>query len=334
MTKPHMNTPVALLVFNRPDLTERVFAEVARARPSKLLVVADGPRTEAERVLCERTRAVVSRVDWDCEVLTDFAETNMGCKRRVSTGISWVFEQAEEAIILEDDCLPHPSFFRFCSELLERYRDDERVMMVSGDNFQLGRRRTPHSYYFSRHTHIWGWASWRRAWRHYDVGMEGWPGLREGPWLLDLHGDEAAARHWRDSFDHVHSGRLDTWDYQWAYACWSQNGLVVLPEVNLVTNIGWRADATHTRSEESVAAGLEALEMEFPLGHPPRMIREREADQFTFELLHRGEVAGGAGLYARLRGRLAAAVPPSVRRLLARRSARAEVKGGPPARPL
>lgn len=322
MTKPQLQTPVALLVFNRPDLTERVFDEIARARPAKLLIVADGPRTEAERELCDRTRAVVSRVNWDCEVLTNFSETNLGCKRRVASGIDWVFEQAAEAIILEDDCLPHPSFFRYCADLLEKYRDDERVMMISGDNFQLGRRRTPYSYYFSRHTHIWGWASWRRAWRYYDVRMEGWPALRESDWLMDLHGDERVTRHWRAGFDQVYEGRLDTWDYQWAYACWSQNGLIILPEVNLVTNIGWRADATHTRTEESMAAGLESHEMEFPLRHPPQMLRDREADQFTFEWLTLGTEGGQPGLLRRLRNKLAASVPASMRRLLVPGAAR------------
>src|SRR5512139_3287315 len=176
MSDWQLKTPVAFIIFNRPDTAERVFAEIAKARPPKLLVVADGPRAnrsgEAEK--CAATRAIIDRVDWDCEVLTNFSDTNLGCKNRVSSGIDWVFEQVPEAIILEDDCLPHPTFFRFCEELLERYRDDERIGMISGDNFQLGQKRTDASYYFSRYNHIWGWASWRRAWRHYDREASAW----------------------------------------------------------------------------------------------------------------------------------------------------------------
>nr|MBA3765731.1 glycosyltransferase family 2 protein [Acidobacteriota bacterium] len=176
-----MNVPVALIIFNRADTTARVLAEIAKARPSKLLVIADGPRADhpddAEK--CLAARAAIDRVNWDCEVLTNYSEVNLGCGARPSSGLDWVFENVAEAIILEDDCLPHPTFFPFCAELLERHRDDERVMMISGDNFQFGRKRTQYSYYFSRYTHTWGWATWRRAWRYFDREIKLWPALRE-----------------------------------------------------------------------------------------------------------------------------------------------------------
>lgn len=305
-----LKTPVAFLIFNRPETTERVFAEIARARPPKLLVVADGPRAERpeEAELCRRARAVVGRVDWDCEVVTNFAGTNLGCKGRVSSGITWVFEQVEEAIILEDDCLPHPSFFPFCEELLARFRADERVMVVSGDNFQQGRRRTEFSYYFSRYAHIWGWASWRRAWAHYDVGMKLWPALRDDPaWLLDVTGDERTARYWHEVFEAVAAGRVNTWDYQWLFACWSQHGLSVVPEANLVTNIGFGADSTHTAAPDPTTAGLPAAEMPFPLAHPPYVVRHLEADRFTGEQIFAGGAAP-AGLVQRVRRRLGSVI--------------------------
>ena len=190
MAHYNLRTPVALLIFNRPDTTERVFNAVAKARPSKLLVVADGPRDSrpGEAARCEQTRAIIKRVDWDCEVITNFADRNMGCKLRVSSGIDWIFEQVEEAIILEDDCLPDPSFFRFCDEMLERYRDNERVGMVSGGNLQFGRHRGTGSYYFSKYTHIWGWASWRRAWKrtsaseHPSVRRRAKASFQSGPY--------------------------------------------------------------------------------------------------------------------------------------------------------
>lgn len=156
-----LKTPVAFLIFNRPDTTRRVFAEIAKARPPKLLVVADGPRADHPDDVekCAAVRAIIDGIDWDCKVLTNYSDINLGCKRRVSSGLDWVFDTVEEAIILEDDCLPHPAFFRFCEEMLNKYRDDKRIAMISGDNFQFGRKRTEYSYYFSRYPHIWGWAS-------------------------------------------------------------------------------------------------------------------------------------------------------------------------------
>jgi hypothetical protein len=280
-----LRTPVAFIIFNRPDVTARVFAEIARARPPKLLVVADGARTgrPGEAEACRAARAIVERVDWDCEVLTNFSDVNLGCRRRVSSGITWVFQEVEEAIILEDDCLPHPTFFPYCEELLARYRDDERVMHISGDNFQYGHSRTHDSYYFSRMVNIWGWASWRRAWRHYDVEMPLYPSLRDTSFLRDVTGDERGARYWREEFDGVYSGRNDTWDYQWAFSVWAQNGLAVVPDVNLVSNIGWGAGATHTSHHVSPMADIPAVEMPLPLRHPSHMIRHREADDYTFE---------------------------------------------------
>jgi hypothetical protein len=312
-----LRTPVAFLIFNRPDETARVFREIARARPPRLLVVADGPRPgrPGEAEACRAARSVVSRVDWPCEVLTDFSEANLGCRARVSSGITWVFEQVEEAILLEDDCLPDPSFFPFCEELLARYRGDERVMSVSGDNFQFGRRRTPASYYFSRHPHIWGWASWRRAWRHYDAEMKAWPALRETPWLSRLLGDEEAARYWRHVFDETHAGRVNTWDYQWVFAIWLREGLTAIPEVNLVTNIGWGGESTHTSAAASPLANLPAGEMRFPLSHPAEVAPHREADRYTFERLclwHGHEPT----LYRRLHRRLSGVVPTALRKSL------------------
>ncbi|HEY0003243.1 MAG TPA: hypothetical protein VGB17_00435 [Pyrinomonadaceae bacterium] len=297
-----LQTPVAFLIFNRPERTRRVFQEIARARPRRLLIVADGPRFPEEEERCAAARSVLDQINWDCEVLTNLSDKNLGCRKRVSSGLDWVFEQCEEAIILEDDCLPHLSFFRYCAELLERYRDDERIMAISGDNFQFGQRRTPFSYYFSRFLHIWGWASWRRAWQHYDVEMRHWPALRETGWLADVLGDARAVEYFRAIFDKTHAGQIDTWDYQWSFACWSQSGMAALPEVNLISNIGWGDDATHTKAE-SLTANLPTEELQFPLRHPPCVIKNREADQFTFEKVFADWT--NRGLPQRLRQRLA-----------------------------
>jgi hypothetical protein len=229
------------------------------------------------------TRAIVNSVDWECEVLTNYSEVNLGCKRRVYSGIDWVFEQVAEAIILEDDCVPNPSFFRFCAELLERYRHDTRIMAISGDNFQFGRQRSPYSYYFSRYNHIWGWATWRRAWRFYDVEMEKWPEIRDQGWLSDYLGSRRRAAYWNEIFELVYRRKINTWDYQWMFACWLQSGLCILPSRNLVSNVGFGANATHTASHSRVAA-LPIDTMKFPLVHPSFVIRDPRADAQTDKL--------------------------------------------------
>ncbi|MBE9046125.1 glycosyltransferase family 2 protein [Pleurocapsales cyanobacterium LEGE 10410] len=278
-----MQTPVALLIFNRPDTTERVFAAIRQAQPSKLLVVADGARSDrpGEAEKCQATRAIIDCVDWKCEVLTNYSEVNLGCKVRVSSGLDWVFEQVESAIILEDDCLPHPSFFLFCDTLLDYYRDDERIMAISGNNFQLGRKRTDYSYYFSRYNHCWGWATWRRAWQHYDLEMKLWQEIRDGNWLESILETPQAVKYWHRVFQAARDRQVDTWDYQWTFACWLQNGLTVLPNVNLVTNIGFGSEASNTIDSTSKYANLPTHKMCFPLTHPPFMLRHIRADSFT-----------------------------------------------------
>jgi len=277
-------TPVCFLVFNRPETTSRVFEEIRRARPPKLLVVADGPRLDrpGEAEKCDAVRAIIEQVDWPCEVLKNYTNTNMGCKRRVSSGLDWVFETVPEAIILEDDCVPDPSFFRYVEELLTRYRDDERVMVIAALHFHGAAHTPPHSYFFSRYNHVWGWASWRRAWQYYDREISLWPALRDTDWLLAIGGgSKAFQQYWTKIFDTVHLGRVDTWDYQWTFSCWAQSGLAILPARNLVTNVGFGEDATHTKDNGGAHASLQLEALNFPLSHPLTMVRDFAADEWS-----------------------------------------------------
>jgi hypothetical protein len=271
-----LDTPIALFLFNRPEQTRRVFAQIASAKPCRLLLIADGPRDPDEQAIVEQARAVTANIDWPCEVSRDFSAVHLGCKRRMSSGIDWVFSQCEQAILLEDDCLPDPTFFPYCQELLDRYESDERVMTIAGANFQFGARPTPHSYYFSAIHHIWGWATWRRAWKHYDVQMQQWPAVAQTDFPVGLLPTYAAAHH-RRMMAQTFSGKLDTWDVQWTLSCWLRGGLCVLPSVNLISNIGYGATATHTRKTDLCAA-LPTEPMEFPLRHPPYVDRCTSAD--------------------------------------------------------
>lgn len=272
-----LHTPVAIFIFNRPDTTRRVFAAIRDARPTKLLVIADGPRPKRSKEVeaCRATRTILSGVDWPCEVLTNYAETNLGCRVRVSSGLDWVFRTVEEAIILEDDCLPHPTFFSYCAELLDRYRHNERVMHIGGANFQFGQRYGPASYYFSRYAHVWGWASWRRAWKHYDVGMACWPKVRQQ--IVASFESQDERNFWLTTWDKIYQGRINTWDYQWAFTCIAQGGLTVIPNVNLISNIGFGSTATHTTSN-SFLANIPTEALESPIIHPPVIVRAAEAD--------------------------------------------------------
>lgn len=276
--------PILLLVFNRPEATRQVVEAVRRARPRRLYLAADGPRhgRESDRRLCEEARQVVTAVEWPCEVRTLFRESNLGCRRAVSEAIDWFFEQEEEGIILEDDCVPDPSFFPFASELLERFRHDSRVMVLAAQHFPGEAHTPPHSYFFSRYNHCWGWASWRRAWRLYDRDMVLWPSLRSTPWLFGVgDGSWLFRRYWTRIFDAAYVGEIDSWAYRWTFSCWAQSGLTVLPARNLVTNIGFAPEATHTRRSTDAAAGLPLESLAFPLRHPAATARDVAADRWT-----------------------------------------------------
>jgi len=300
-----LTTPVAFIIFNRPDTTERVFAEIAKAKPTKLLVIADGARAnkegDVEKVAA--TRVIINRVDWDCEVLTNFSDINLGCDSRVSSGLDWVFKHVEEAIILEDDCLPHPTFFRFCEEMLTRYRDDARIGMISGDNFQFGLRLTDESYYFSNISNTWGWASWRTRWQNdYDTTMKNWTGLINKGRLADLFRTQDEQDFFTNIFEKTYKGKIIPWDYKWFFGIRVNGRIAVMPNVNLISNIGFGEDATHTKGV-SVLANMELQEMVFPLKHPEGMFASSVLDNRYFENFI------ATSLYRRIKARLINLIP-------------------------
>jgi len=279
-----LQTALLFLVFNRPDATAQVFEAIRQAKPPRLYVAADGPREgredEAERVA--RVRKIATAVDWPCEVKTLFREKNLGCKHAVSGGITWFFEQEEQGIILEDDCFPHPDFFTFCETLLDRYADDERVSVITGDNFQNGKQRGEGSYYFSYYPHIWGWASWRRVWQNYDVNLAFWPKWKlSADWRIKLP-DKVERRYWENLFDRAHAQEIDTWDYQVVASVWFRGGLTATPNVNLISNIGFGADSTHTVDQDSPFARMTIHSLGEIL-HPSEVHRDIAADRFDFD---------------------------------------------------
>lgn len=276
-----MKTPVAFFVFNRPETTVKVFEAIRLAKPKTLLIVADGPREgySHEAKNCAEVRDIVRQIDWDCRVYNNYSDINLGCKKRVSSGLDWVFEQVEEAIILEDDCLPDPTFFRFCDENLHHYRTDTRIMSITGNNIIQDQYTDSSSYYFSRYNQIWGWATWRRAWCHYDINMKAWPTINQKGFLNNWFSSNKAARFWAKRFEVAYKNQIDTWDYAWTFTCWVQNGLSIIPNTNLVSNIGFGPGATHTNEIDSPLANRPVNSMKFPLCHPNIIIRNYKADK-------------------------------------------------------
>ena len=280
-----LETPVLFLIFRRPETTLRVFERIREQHPRYLYVGADGPRErvadDAEK--CRQTREILNRIDWQCEVRTLFRERNLGCRNNMAQTISWFFGQVEEGIILEEDCLPDPSFFRYCEELLDHYRSDSRVMHIGGVNFQGGIKRGTGSYYFSQVPHIWGWASWRRAWKYYDVDIPSFGDVVERNRHSLFHHSELN-EHFEPVFRGVYQDNVDTWDAQWTYTVNAQHGLAVLPNVNLISNIGYALDALHTTDLDSPYNNIPSQEMVFPLVHPEVMIPDERADLLTMLL--------------------------------------------------
>lgn len=285
-----LNTPVAFIIFKRPDLTQVIFNAIREAQPKQLFVIADGPRSSEELEECKKTRDIIKQVDWDCELSTRFLEKNIGGPYCCSSGISWVFTQVETAIILEDDCLPSSSFFEFCQQLLNFYKDNEQIMHITGNNFQRGQSRTKYSYYFSKYTTSWGWATWRRAWEKFDLNLSSWLDSQPKKMLNKICSSEKEVQYWTYIFNSVFSKESVHWDYAWQYACWYHNGLTVVPDVNLVSNLGFGVHATHTKNLNSPFANLPKGEIS-PLYHPNNIKINEEADQFTFDFRFSGDIS-------------------------------------------
>lgn len=277
-----MDAPVALFIFNRPKKTRRVLNQIAKVEPSRLLVVADGPRNDQpeDPERCEAVRTVVDeQVNWGCDLRRKYADTNLGLRNRFATGLKWIFEQEREAIILEDDCLPNESFFRFCDEMLDKYRDDKRIMDISGTNHLEKWKSNEQDYHFSFHGGIWGWATWRRAWELYDPDMELWGNNEVRKRLLDVIVDDDQFDYVKHIYNKVYTGEMNTWDYQWGFARQINSALSIIPSKNLVSNIGFGEAATNTTREDSDISNIPRHEMDFPVDHPKYVAVDREYDR-------------------------------------------------------
>ncbi|MDR2885158.1 MAG: glycosyltransferase family 2 protein [Rikenellaceae bacterium] len=275
-------TPILFLVFNRVDTTRRVFNAIREQKPRYLYLAADGPRKdrEGEAEKCRQVREIVGQVDWDCEVKTLFRDENLGCGKAVSTAITWFFDQVEQGIVLEDDCLPHPDFFPYCEQLLERYKDDPTVMFIAGGNYQNGVRWGDASYYFSAITHVWGWAGWRTTWEKYDYDLNKFPARSYRKAFGKYFPDRSVRRYWNHVFKQMRQKRIDTWDYQLGFSIIRNHELTIIPNSNLICNIGLGPDATHP-SGQGVDEHLQMpTQPILPLRHPDTVKHDYQADMY------------------------------------------------------
>ncbi|MBB1192502.1 nucleotide-diphospho-sugar transferase [Flavobacterium sp. SOK18b] len=289
-----LNTPILFLIFNRPEITQRVFLEIKKQKPRYLFVAADGPRQGNEQDLenCKRTRdLVIKSIDWDCEINTLFREENLGCGLAVSSAIDWFFQHVDKGIILEDDCLPHESFFGYCETLLEKYEYCENISVVSGNNFQNGIKRGNASYYFSIYSHNWGWATWRRAWVNYDFKLTQLEDFISNNRIRNIDNRLVFKNYWLCKFQDAKNGDfVHIWDYQWLFTLWNLERLTILPNVNLISNIGFGDNATHTLQKESTFANMTTNDIGC-IKHPKKIELHKKADRYTsinmFHIVHK-----------------------------------------------
>jgi len=285
-----IQTPVAIFIFNRPHCTEQLVYALAVVKPAHLFVIADGPRNASDIELCEQTRAVIDTIDWPCTILKLYASSNMGCRESIPNGLNWVFEHVDTCIILEDDCIPQPSFFPYCEELLSLYKHDECVMTIGGHRSDGPNELGTESYYFSKYPSIWGWATWKEKWAKYDLSMSQWPELKNSNWLNKILKASNAVAYWSRVFDQMKNG-LDTWDFALNYSCWLHKGLSIRSRVNMISNVGFGKDATHTHhlityiQKDNAYTGANMgeiyanpIDVKFPLTHPTSICLDEVAD--------------------------------------------------------
>lgn len=278
-----MKTPVLLLIYNRPNYTKEVFAAIRNAKPSKIYISADGANANRKDdvILCNEARSIVSQVDWDCEVKRLYRGNNLGCKLGISGGIEWFFEHEEEGIILEDDCLPNKSFFNFCELLLEKYREENNVMMIAGSNPAIS-VKVGNDYFFSRFYTIWGWATWKRAWQKFDINLSEWQNLRNSNFLDSIYTDNTENRHFTEKiFDETYKNKQSSyWAVQWAYSCMINNGVAILPKHNMIKNIGFKG--THEMNNNQLS--LTTNEIDFKnISHPTYISIDNQIEKLLFD---------------------------------------------------
>jgi len=278
------STAILLLIFNRPDVTKKVFEAIRKIKPEKLYIAADGPRVGKlyEKENCNKARKITEKIDWKCKVKRLYRNRNLGCKDAVGGAITWFFENVNEGIILEDDCLPSLSFFGYCESMLERYRDDRRIMVISGTNVVGKWKHNLQDYHFSNYGGICGWATWKRAWKYYDPSMKLWKTKAARESIKNILVNKYQYRVRLRQFEETYENKVNSWAYRWSFSKLLQSGLSVVPSRNLVTNIGFGPNATHTKSAAFSRSNQKRYEINLPTRINKIVVADREYDKKYF----------------------------------------------------
>lgn len=282
------DTGVAIIFFNRPECVSKVFESVRKAQPPKLFLIQDGARGDRDVEKVEACRKIVENVDWECEIFKNYSNENLGCGKRMSSGITWVFEHVEKAMILEDDCVPNESFYRFCDETLEKYKDDKRILMISGMN-HWGEWNCQADYLFAYSGSIWGWATWKRAWDKFDFSVAAINDSEVQKMLMSGIEPRHVAKNdilkWKETNVKVMSNqKISYWAHQWRLVKFLYHNLCIIPKVNLISNVG-DVDATHPSNGEACEYHhLATKSLNFPLKHPDYIFQDFSYDDKYYEV--------------------------------------------------
>lgn len=283
-TREQLRTPLAFITFNRPEKAQLVFDQIRQQKPEILFVISDGPRVGnlADAQLVLQSRKITEHIDWPCQVTRLYSETNLGCRNRIVSALDHVFTMVENAIILEDDCLPHAHFFSFTAKLLDKYSGNQEIFSIGGHIWEFPDEPLGESYFFSKYFSSWGWATWANRWQHVDSTMKAWPDLRTSSLIPDIAETPMEIVYWQKVFDMTHDGHpsfTQAWDYAVQLHMWRNKMLAVRPHVNLVQNIGMGDGATHTKVDSPAISDRESSAITWPLTHPRTVERNRAADQ-------------------------------------------------------
>lgn len=278
-----LETPVLVIIYKRAETTRKVLEALAKVKPKRIFVSANAPNpsNSADPAKVQEVRDLFDNLPWECEVTKLFRTEHLSAKLSISGGISWFFSQVEEGIVLEDDCECDPSFFYYAQELLEKYRDHPQVMHIGASNFQFGQKRGDASYYFSRYNHIWAWAGWRTTWQNFKLTPAELNKQKVYTAIDKLFVRESDRGFWKAMFNYAMSGRIDTWDYQYMFSLWAAGGIAITPQANLISNLGFGADATNSISANSRVANMAVESLAIPLTHPAEVKFNEEADNYT-----------------------------------------------------
>lgn len=278
----HFKVPILVIIFNRHELVQKLFNEIKKQKPKYLYISCDGPRVDKENdiELINKSKAVFDQIDWDCEIKTLYRDKNWGAGKSISDALIWFFNQVEEGVVFEEDCFPHQDFFQYCEVLLEKYRNNSEIMFIGGNNFQK-QSKSEFSYYFSAYPHIWGWASWQRVIYDYSFELKNISNKDFKNVINHYNFSWIETKVWFDKFKRIQMGQINSWDYQLTYNIWSKKGISIIPQMNLVKNIGFGKDAIHCKNSKSIEANLEIHPI-LPIKHPKEVIINTDADSYYY----------------------------------------------------